>query len=65
MKRLIQLSSMMEILGDNPSQEQEKNLVSWIVDYIPQVYWRGLLDSLTDYDAAYTELSMRCGELGI
>lgn len=65
MDQLIQLAILCEVLGENATEEQEQNLVSWIVENIPKASWSGVLNDLTDYDTAYTELSMRCGEEGL
>lgn len=65
MDQKIQLAILCEVLGDSATEEQEQNLVSWIIENIPKASWSGVLNDLTNYNTAYTELSMRCGEVGL
>lgn len=62
---LTAFNNICEVLGDNPTTDQEINLVSWIVCNVPKDEWASIRICLVDYDTAYSELSMRIGESGI
>ena len=62
----IKLDAMLDVLSGSATEEQQENLVAWIVDNVGKVYWSGIADELVMHglENAYTDLTMRCGECG-
>jgi hypothetical protein len=56
----INLSVALQLLGDNPSQEQLGNLETWIIHNVPRDAWGGIAwalpsDLVTDFRMRYAE----------
>ena len=61
------LREMINVLGENATEEQQDYLVGWIIYHIGRDYWGGVKQvlSMYDLDHAYTELDMRQSECGV
>ena len=59
------LEAKIEALGNTATPEQGAALVEWITEHIAQAYWQGAMEAAINIEGVYTELSMRCGEMGM
>ena len=77
MKPLDMLNMRLDALGDTITKAQADNLVEWIVETVPHHEWPAAAESVlmmgiadikpgpNNYDLAFTDLTMRMGEMGI
>jgi hypothetical protein len=59
------LNIMADTLGDSPSEEQQENLLSWVVHHVPQSYWGSVADVFWRYKDFSYDLRERCAEVGL
>lgn len=59
------LENLIAVLGDNPTEEQQNNLSSWIIENVPKAYWHIAQNMCSDCGDLYTEMSMRRAECGL
>ena len=58
------LVSRIDAIGAEATQAQAQALVEWIISNVPQEYWMSAATEACHIPCVYTDISMRCGEIG-